>query len=197
MRALVQSNATLRLVASLVVALGILCAGHRANAQESVSDPWRVMGLVSVGVPLRVTRRAELGQDTLAPAFVDANAWVLLPGAGALRHGPLLGLSTNLTIDGGFYAPVEALSQWFALVGYAGRYALNEDFFAMAHVAVPFDLGGSGSVGFELSGALGYRVLSGFGAFAELSGDVFGGEGGANVIASIEFGLFVDYEVLP
>jgi hypothetical protein len=169
-----------------------------AHAQSSEAvDPWRVMGLVSTGAPLRVTRRASLGQETFAPVFVDLSAVVFFPGRGALRHGPLLGYSTNLTIDGGFYAPVSSLAQHVLSVGYLGRYALNDDWHALAHVALPFDVSGSGSVGAELSAGLAYRVLSGFGAFTALSGNLFGEEGGVGVLAAFELGVFLDYEVLP
>lgn len=197
-----QSAVTARVIVSIVMTLCVWSAHTRVvhaddRPASTSTDPWRVMGLTSVGAPLRVTRRADLGQSTLAPAFVDVNAALVLPGHGSLRHGPVLGLSTNLTIDGGFYAPVDALSQWVALVGYMARYGLNDDVFALAHVAVPFDLGDTGSVGVELSAGLAYRVLAGFGAFTALSGNVFGGEGSASVIASLEVGLFIDYEVLP
>jgi hypothetical protein len=164
-------------------------------AQEGPPDPWRIVALTSVGAPLRVTRRADLGQSTFAPPFVDAHVALLLPGRGELRHGPLLGVSTNLSIDGGFYAPVDALSQWVFAVGYMGRYALSDDLLALGHVALPFDVGESGSVGAELSVGLAYRVLAGFGAFAAWSGNVFGGEGGSSVITSLEIGAFIDYEV--
>lgn len=193
-----QSEAVLRVIAALALALVVLAGSlGRAAAQEPVADPWRVLGLASGGLPLRVTRRADLGQETFAPAFIDTQVGLFLPGRGAFRHGPLLGLSTNLTIDGGFYAPVNPLSQWVALVGYMARYALSDDVFALAHLAVPFELGETGSVGVELSGGLAYRVLAGFGGFAALSGDAFGAEGGASVITSFELGLFIDYEVLP
>jgi len=198
MRACIQREVKPRIAALLALTLCSLAwLPSGALAQDTVTDPWRIDGFVSVGGPLRVTRRPELGQTTFAPLFVDATVAVLLPGTGVLRHGPVLGLSTNLTIDGGFFAPVDRLAQWIALVGYMARYALNNDVFALAHAAVPFDLGDSGSVGAELSAGLGYRVLAGVGAFTALSGDVFGGEGGASVIASIEVGMFIDYEVLP
>lgn len=173
------------------------CAPGVVAAQAAPADPWRIMGLASLGAPLRVTRRADLGQSTFAPPFVDANVALFLPGRGALRHGPLLGLSTNLSTDGGFYAPINVASQWVLSVGYVARYALNDDLFALGHVAVPFDLGESGSVGAELSVGVAYRVLAGFGAFSAISGNVFGGEGGSSVITSLEVGAFIDYEVLP
>lgn len=193
-----QSGIKPRVAALLAITLWVAaCLPNGARAQDDRSDPWRIVGVVSVGGPLRVTRRADLGQTAFAPVFVDGNVAVLLPGSGVLRHGPVVGLSTNLTIDGGFFAPVAVASQWVALVGYMARYALSADVFALAHAAVPFDLGASGSVGAELSVGLAYRVLAGVGAFTALSGDVFGGEGGASVIASVEVGLFIDYEVLP
>ncbi len=187
-------------LASIVASLWLSCcaltwSAETASAQQAPLDPWRVVALTSVGAPLRVTRRADLGQSTFAPLFIDANVGVLLPGRGGFRHGPLLGVSTNLSVDGGFYAPVEVFSQWVMSVGYMARLDLNDDVFALGHLAIPFDVGETGSVGAELSAGLAYRVLSGFGAFAAWSGNVFGGEGGASAITSIELGAFIDYEV--
>ena len=46
--------------------------------------------------------------------------------------------------------------------------------------------------------ALGFRLLAGFGAFAEAGFDVFvGTESTLHPSVSIEGGLFLDYEVLP
>lgn len=203
MRASQQNASVLRgfvfavAVTCLVAMAGLALSPATVFAQDEPSDPWRVMGLTSVGAPLRVTRRAELGQSTFAPVFVDGNVALVLPGLGRLRHGPLLGMSTNLSIDGGFYAPVGALAQWAVLVGYLARYAITDDVFGMSHAGVCWDLGGSDSAGGEISVGAAYRVLAGVGVFGALSGNVWGGEGGLNWIASLELGLFIDYEVLP
>lgn len=198
-----QSASVGRGVGPLVVLIwlawmaGMVLWPASVSAQDEPSDPWRVMGLTSVGAPLRVTRRAELGQSTFAPVFVDGSVALVLPGRGRLRHGPLLGMSTNLSIDGGFYAPVDPLAQWAVLVGYLARYAITDDVFAMGHAGLAWDLGSSDSAGAEISVGAAYRVLAGVGVFSSLSGNVWGGEGGLNWIASLELGLFIDYEVLP
>jgi len=203
MRASQQSASLLRGFVSAVTVTWLVCtagmalAPTTAVAQDEPSDPWRVMGLTSVGAPLRVTRRAELGQSTFAPVFVDGNVALVLPGRGRLRHGPLLGMSTNLSIDGGFYAPVDPLAQWAVLVGYLARYAITDDVFAISHAGLAWDLGSSDSAGAEISVGAAYRALAGVGVFSALSGNAWGGEGGLNWTASLELGLFIDYEVLP
>lgn len=203
MRASQQSASVLRGFVSTVAVTWLVWTACMASspgaafAQDEASDPWRVMGLTSVGAPLRVTRRAELGQSTFAPVFVDGNVALVLPGRGRLRHGPLLGMSTNLSIDGGFYAPVDPLAQRAVLFGYLARYALTDDVFALSHAGLAWDLGGSDSAGVEISIGAAYRVLAGVGVFSALGGNVWGGEGGLNWMASLELGLFIDYEVLP
>lgn len=178
-------------------ATGEASHGDVSDQASDVVDPWRLMGLLSVGAPLRLTRRADLGQQTFAPPFIDVSGVLLLPGQGHFRHGPVLGLSANMLDDGGFYAPVDPFTQWVALIGYGATYAWGQDLFALAHLGMPFDLGASGSVGMELSVALAYRVLAGIGGFTALSADLFGAEGGVSAISALEVGVFIDYEVLP
>ena len=172
-----------------------------ANAEQpgaAAASPERYVGMLSSGAGLRLTRNVDYGQSTLGPAYVDALAGYLFGGAGALRHGAGLGASIAYTDDGGYTEPVIALEQLVLMPSYLMRSELGTDFTLLAHAGIPIVVAGGPSCGLELAGALGYRILAGFGAFAELGFDAFLGTATTlHPIVTLELGVFVDYEVLP
>ena len=153
---------------------------------------------VGVGVPLRVSQDEDFGQDTFAPVFFDGLVGIAFPVGARVQHGLGLGASIGMTADGGFYEPTPAGSQLALMPAYLAYAALDPDLFTAAHLGVPILLAGGTSVGFDLGATLGYRMLSGFGAYTELSlGGFAGARGSINLTTSLEAGLFIDYEVLP
>jgi hypothetical protein len=68
--------------------------------------------------------------------------------------------------------------------------------FALGHVGVPILVRGGPAAGFELGAALAYRVLAGAGVFAQLDLAAYGA-GTFSLLASLELGVVIDYEVLP
>ena len=101
-----------------------------------------------------------------------------LPGAGTFRHALALGLSLNLTRDGGYSEPVYAAEQFSVMPAYLLYGDFGYDVLAFAHVGVPIALTGVSSVGAELGATIGYRLLARFGIFTQLSFDAFLGTGG-------------------
>jgi len=167
-----------------------------ASAQDA-DAPERYFGALSSGAGLRLTRNVDFGQTRLAPAYVDVLAGYVLPG-GALRSGFGLGASIAYTDDGGYTEPVIALEQLVLMPAYLLRYELAFDWTVIAHAGVPIVVAGGPSCGLEVAGALGYRFLAGFGGFAELGLDTFIGTATTfHPIATLELGVFIDYEVLP
>ena len=154
-----------------------------------------MLGMVSAGVPLRLTLDASLDQERLAPAFGNVLLGYVLPG-GALRHGFGVGLSWNISHDGGYTTPVYAAEQFALMPSYLAYYTVNTDVFAIAHAGVPILVRGGPVAGFELGAMIAYRVFAGTGVFAGIDLDAYGGLG-FNLLASLELGIVIDYEVLP
>src|ERR1700741_3380111 len=92
----------------------VLCAWFcswtvAASAQDSAEAALpseRYLATVSAGIPLRLPQDEDFGQDTFAPVFTDALFGYVFAGEGTFRHGAGLGLSLNLTRDGGYSEPV-------------------------------------------------------------------------------------------
>jgi len=205
------------LLAALFAA--VLCFSHRAAAQAVAepapgtedeapdaqlgatgarSMPERYLGMASVGAPLRLTRNEDYGQDTLAPAFSDLLAGYVFGARSGIRHGVGLGVSLNITDDGGYAEPVYAGEQVALMPAYLMYLDLGHDLFGLGHAGVPIVVSGGTTAGAELAAAFGYRLLAGAGIFAELSAAVYGGtDSSLNPIVGLEAGLFLDYEVLP
>jgi hypothetical protein len=175
------------------IAVLALVLAPRAHAQED--GPAHMLARVSIGAPMRLTLDKTLDQSRFAPAFGNVLLGYALPG-GSLRHGFGVGVSWNLGHDGGYTTPVYAADQIALMPSYLLYYALNRDVFAVAHAGVPILVRGGPVAGLELGALIAYRVFAGSGVFAALNVDGYGGLG-FNVLASLELGIVIDYEVLP
>lgn len=169
-----------------------------AQASRDQAQPARYIAAWSIGVPLRLDKSADFGQSTFAPAFTDALGGYVFATKSRLRHGLGLGLSTNLSTDGGYTQPVAAFDQIVVMPSYLLYWDANPELFGVGHFGLPILVRGGTNAGAEVAFALGYRLLAGFGTFAEASLDAFAGASSRlNVSFSLEAGLFLDYEVLP
>lgn len=181
--------------------LGVVSVGGIAGvarAQDAKTAPERYVGMLSSGAGLRLARNRDFGQSALTPAYLDALGGYVFAGGGALRSGAALGASVAYTDDGGYTEPVIALEQLVLMPAYLLRYEPSTDLTLLAHAGVPIVVAGGPSCGLEVAGALGYRFLAGFGAFAELGFDTFLGTAtSVHPLLTLELGVFVDYEVLP
>jgi hypothetical protein len=186
-----------RLTLSLV--LVACCGASRAAAQaEPVESPARYLATWSLGAPLRLVQEADFGQDLPGPVFTDLFAGYVFSSAHRLRHGVGVGLSVNLSDDGGYAEPVYAGEQLTVMPAYMLYADLGLDVFGKAHLGVPIAITGGTTAGVELAGSVGYRLLAGLGAFAELFTDVFAGSGSKlHPTVGLELGVFLDYEALP
>jgi hypothetical protein len=176
-------------------------AGVAAQGSAPVdASPPHYLASWSIGAPpLRLSRSAELGQGHFAPAYSDALAGYVFGGQpGRLRHGAGLGLSLNLAHDGGYTEPVLGLRQLVVMPSYLLYWDAHPDLFAVGHFGIPIALSQGATAGAEVGFALGYRLLAGFGTFAEAGLDgFFGATSTLSVLASVEIGVFLDYEALP
>jgi hypothetical protein len=178
----------------------VACFGStRAAAQaEPIESPARYLATLSLGAPLRLVQEEDFGQDLPGPLFTDLFAGYVFSSAHRFRHGFGLGLSVNLSDDGGYAEPVYAGEQLTVMAAYMLYADLGLDVFGKAHLGVPIAITGGTTAGVELAASLGYRLLAGLGAFAELFTDVFAGSGSRlHPTVGLELGLFVDYEALP
>ncbi len=178
--------------------------GSRALAQEQAIEAQapeqpqpHALATLSFGAPLRITRNVDLDQNVIAPAFMD----VLLGYTflnGSIQHGLGLGLSLNLSEEGGFTEPVGIANQLVLMPTYLGYRAINRDWVLLGHFGVPLVLTGTTSAGLELALGAGYRFLAGVLAYAELGVDAFlGASSTLHATVSLELGFMLDYEVLP
>ena len=179
--------------------LATLWTQSAAAQGEPITAPARYLASWSLGAPLRLAQQDDYGQELLAPVFADAFVgYVFESSASAFRHGAALGASVNLSDDGGYAEPVYAGEQVVVMPAYLLYADLGIDLFGMAHLGVPIAVSPDATAGVELAAALGYRMLAGFGVFAELSADAFVGTGSTlHPTVGLELGLFLDYEVLP
>jgi hypothetical protein len=179
---------------------GVAGGAGRARALPVDKDetPPRYLAALSLGMPLRLAPDSKYGQKAFAPAFTDALGGYVFPGRTRFQHGVGLGFSTNLQTDGGYTEPVAALSQLVAMPAYLLYWNARPELFALGHVGLPIAVRGSASAGIEIACTLGYRLLAGFGTFAEAGLDVFVAAGSTlSPMFSLKAGLFLDYEVLP
>lgn len=158
----------------------------------------RILGTLSAGLPLRLRRDRNFGQGRLGPRFVDGSASYFWLSHGRLQHGPGLGISLNLSGDGGFFQPVDPWTQWVLAPTYSALWALEDDLLGIAHLGLPVAFAADKSIGLELAIGGVYKLLAGLGLFAELGVTTFGGAGGTlHPMLTAELGLAIDHEVLP
>jgi hypothetical protein len=173
--------------------------GDEGAAPDTSAPPLpHYLATWSAGVPLRLSKDDKFDQGTLAPVYTDLLAGYVFAGHGTIRHGAALGFSLNLTEDGGFTEPVRMYDQFVVMPAYVMMFDFAPELFSFAHAGLPINLHAGTTVGLELAFAFGYRILSGFGAFAEASVDTFIGTGSSyHPLLGIEGGVFIDFEVLP
>jgi hypothetical protein len=168
------------------------------RVQDAAPSLARYLAAASVGVPLRLTVSDTFDQERVAPIYTDVLAGYVFASSGRWAHGFGLGLSLNLSEDGGFTEPVAVSEQLVVMPAYLLSLRVAPDWFALGHAGVPIALTPGVSTGFELAAALGYRLLAGIGAYTEAGIDIFGGANSQlHASLSLELGLFLDYEVLP
>jgi hypothetical protein len=173
-------------------------AGGRLR-YRALPEPPRYLATLGAGATLRFTRNIDFGQEQFGPVFTDGLVGYVLSGRGALGHGPALGFSANLTSDGGYTEPVHPGEQWTVMPAYLLYRDLHPDWLSLAHLGIPFvALGEAKTWGMELAAAIGYRVLSGTGVYTEATFTLFpGAVSSVHPAASLELGVFLDYEALP
>jgi hypothetical protein len=173
---------------------------QRVSSPRAATDdqPGHYVATVGVGAPLRLSRNVDFDQGTTGPLFTDVFAGYALPGAIRLRHGAGVGLSLNLTDEGGFTEPVGAGEQLVVMPAYFAFFDIDPDWMGLGHVGVPVLLTNGTSIGAELAAGLAYRLRAGLGVYSEAGVNVFpGAESTLHPTLSLELGVVVDYEVLP
>jgi hypothetical protein len=183
------------LLGLLLSAFAVTAALAQDPSEADPDDPPRMLAFLSAGAPLRLTLDRKLDQSRVAPAYGSLLLGYALGGK-CLRHGFGVGASWNVGHEGGYTTPVYAGDQIALMPSYLAYYNLNQDVFSVAHVGIPFLVRGGTSVGVELGVALAYRLFAGSGVFAAVNLDAYGATG-FNLLASLELGVVIDYEVLP
>ena len=189
-----------RVLVAVWVARYALFAAVTAHAQAPMptSEPPRYLATLSVGAPLRLSRNVKFDQSVLAPIYADALGAYVLSSASRLRQAVGVGLSINLSEDGGFTEPVGIADQFVVMPSYLLYWDVDPNWLALAHLGIPVLASGGRSAGLEAGAGMGYRCLAGFGLYAEAAFAAFVGAASAlHPTFSLELGVFLDYEVLP
>lgn len=178
------------------------------GAPERAPLPGRLVLQLGGGVSVRTAVDSNFRQERLAPAFMDlAATWITRSDRPALRFGPTLELSTNLTHDGPAVRGVGPLAQWVVSPGFTVRFVPSrapvprvvlELRPAVVWVVSPRRTWG-------LSGTLGlaWMVRASLGAYAEATASIVAGGGTRDAVftrpamISLEMGVRVDLERLP
>jgi hypothetical protein len=185
------------LQAGVLVCLCLTGAASVRADSAPVTLP-RYLTALSVGLSMRLSVDETFDQKRLAPVFADALAGYVFGSDTAFAHGVGLGLSLNLSEDGGFTEPVGVMQQLVVMPAYLLYWNLAPELFAFGHAGVPIAVTNGVSAGAEIGAALGYRLLAGVGVYTEAGVEVFGGANSTlNPALSLEVGLFLDSEVLP
>ena len=179
--------------------------GYAWQEEETVgpTQPSRIVATLGGGSGLRLVINSDFDQQSFAPAYIDATAAFVLPGARRWRHGLGLGISTNITSDGSESIGVDAFAQITFAPTYLAYWRFGEDWVVTAHAAVPLGFSSDGEVGQNLLGldvgaGLGFYILAGFGLYAEASVTTWlGSLQTVHPILNYEGGFLIDYEVLP
>jgi hypothetical protein len=171
--------------------------GDDRDGKHARIEPPRYVALASAGIPLRLTVQEDFGQERLGASFVDLLVGYVLPGA-SYRHGFGLGVSWNLSHDGGYVAPIYTADQVVIMPAYLGYVPFSRDFVMLAHLGVPIVVSGGVGPGLEIGSAFVFHLLAGAGIFAEVDLSGFAaGDASVSVLASLEAGIAINYEVLP
>jgi hypothetical protein len=165
----------------------------------------RVFGTVGAGITIRVLEYQPLAQSRLAPPYLQLRAGYFFEGDGDVQHGVGLGISTNLTIDGGADTGdsingLDALAAWTFTPQYLLRGWFGDWFQLIGRVGVSVTASTLPNWGFEVGVHPLLKILSGFGFYADVSFSMFfSGEPSADIhtLISIEGGVALDFELLP
>jgi hypothetical protein len=167
--------------------------------KEEESKQSRLIATVLVGGALRLSKNSEFGQGDFTPAFVEAYGGYVLPFGGVYKQGFGIGVSTNITTDGGFREPVYEFRQLVINPGYLAYLDFNRNVTCLGHFSIPFQiLGSSRSWGIEMATGIGYKLTAGWGVYIHSALDFyFGANSTVHTSASLEGGFVFDYEILP
>lgn len=173
-------------------------SGDDDDAFSGDDDPSRLWLTLGAGTSLRLSQNRDFAQDTFAPSYIDVfGAWVM-PGHGFWRHGFGLGVSSNLTSDGGVIIGVDAFEELVLSPTYLARLAFSDSLLATLKVGIPWALSPNNNLGAGVDMGGVWRVFAAFGVYAEVGVSLFiGGDGAVSPLASGELGVVIDYEVLP
>jgi hypothetical protein len=169
-----------------------------ADEGAQVPAPARYVNTLTVGAPLRLTTNVDFDQSVLAPIYLDFLGGYVLSGSGAWRHGIGIGLSLNLSEDGGFTEPVGIAKQLTIMPSYLLYWEPSPAWLMLGHVGIPVLLTGGSSAGVDVGAGFGHRLLAGFGLYGEASVMAFTGSGSTvHPAVALELGVFLEHEVLP
>ncbi len=200
---------TLSFVFALALVVSLRGAPARAEEQAPVPPELapndglyvHLFGALAIGRGIRFNNpyrlSTPLGDDaeslSLTSTYADLSATSAFGDAEGFQHGGSIHLSVALA----------GIPQEVATPGYVLVYPFPPNFFVYGRAALPIIVEPDTNVGYELAAGGAWLWTAGIGATAELVGDLFYGAAtqdkavSAIPVLSFQFGVIVDYEILP
>ncbi len=179
--------------------------------EDAARPPWTLFGRIGVGGGLRLGTPDGFQQETFAPAYLSLAGGTVFPSTGRLAQQLSLAIDANLHGDGTYPSGVEAFEQWVLAPAYGVRLGLvhGRDWGespgildAVFRLAIPIVVSPTASVGLEVSAGAIFRMLAGFGIYADLTygaylgGQERNGDRTVHQLMGLELGVQVDLELL-
>lgn len=164
----------------------------------------RIFASLGAGISFRLyyddypPQNGGLGQDPIAPAYLQLRGAYFFEGDGDFQHGVGLGLATNLMADPPAYeVGFNALGQWTVAPTYSLRYWAADEVQLLGSFGVPLALSGDYQVvGLELTLGGIFKIFNGAGLYANVVVSTYFASF-VNPLISLDGGIVFDYELLP
>jgi hypothetical protein len=182
--------------------------GEEAQASGPAAPPAhryaRIFASLGAGISFRLyyddypPANGGLGQDPIAPAYLQLRGAYFFEGEGDFQHGVGLGVATNLVPDPPAYeVGFNAFAQWTIAPTYSLRYWAADEVQLIGSFGVPFALSGDyQAIGLELTLGGIFKIFNGAGLYANVVVSTYFASF-VNPLISLDGGIVFDYELLP
>lgn len=175
-----------------------------STTRADVSSPLRIVGGLGYTFAIRVLKHGSITPETLAPASMQLDLGVVLPGSGILRHGLFLSTVTNV-VTFSDEERLDAFGQWSFAPSYLAYIRLSRDLLITGRFGIPLSITSPNTQnadsyfgwGLDLAGGAAYYLTAGFGLWGQLGASMFvGAEQKIYLLAAATVGVIFDWEVL-
>lgn len=174
---------------------------HRDEASAPAAHRFpRVFLSLGAGGSVRIIEYVSLGQERLAPSYLQLRGGYFFEGDGMFQHGVVLGVGTPLSGDGSASYGVSPFGQYSLAPAYMVRFIPDGDVGnyvnATGRIGIPFSVGEQFSWGWEAALGILVRPLAGLAFYGEIDVSMYFATD-YHPLISFEIGAAIDYELLP